>query len=298
MSRFFGGARPTTALDPRTESATLVISTYHAWFLQANRRFTDGLQFMTSYTLAKAEDVNQGSVTFTQDISPFNVFDLKLDKGRSNLDRRHKFVASAVYAPRVKDFSGRAVNAVLDGWTLSPILQVYTGQPYDARTSGSLGAIGTNPGGTAGGVNGSERPFPLPVDGTECLYRSDDLEPGFPSFPAFLGSGEDEHRVPGRGVQHPEPDAVHRHQQQHVYVERFESELQHGLWDDQRSRRHPVPGAPDSTRPPFLVLTSTAEARRTQRSTLRPLRLCGRFSFLFAPPPSPPKSFTVLKLLW
>ncbi|MGH9768469.1 MAG: hypothetical protein ACREAB_13645, partial [Blastocatellia bacterium] len=116
--------------------------------LQANRRFSGGLQFLASYTLSKAVDDSQTSQTFTTPNVPFNVFDPKAERGRSRFDRRHKFVVSAVIAPRVKADS-KLVTTLIDGWSIAPIFQFYTGLPYDGLVSGSLS------GGTAGGLNGA-----------------------------------------------------------------------------------------------------------------------------------------------
>jgi hypothetical protein len=132
-----------------TEIASQVTSEYHAMVLQFNRRFSQGLQFSANYTLSKATDYNQGSQTFTTNNVPFNVFDLSLEKGRSNFDRRHKFIANAVYAPRVK-FNSKFATNLLDNWSIAPIFQYYTGLPYNATTTGNIvGGIG------GGGLNGS-----------------------------------------------------------------------------------------------------------------------------------------------
>lgn len=138
----FSATRPLTTYAQLTEIASQVKSEYHALVLQANRRFTRGLQFQASYTLSKAEDTLQTSTTFTANNTPYNVFDPNADRGRSNYDRRHKFVASAVIAPRVKS-SSKFVNVVADGWSISPIYQIYTGLPYDGLVSGSNGGAGS-----------------------------------------------------------------------------------------------------------------------------------------------------------
>jgi hypothetical protein len=144
----FRGARPNTTYGVLTEIASTVTSDYHALVLQINRRMSRGLQLLGSYTLSKSEDDSQRSQTFTTANVPFNVFDLKGEHGRSNFDRRHKFVVSAVYAPRVQS-DRRAVTAILDGWSIAPIFQLYTGLPYDGVVSGSV------TGGTAGSLNGA-----------------------------------------------------------------------------------------------------------------------------------------------
>jgi hypothetical protein len=138
----FATTRPNTSFAQMSEIESIVNSTYHAMVLQASRRFSRGLQFLVSYTLAKAEDTNQRSATFTENNVPYNVFNVKGENGRSNFDRRHKFVTSVVYAPRF-DPNSKALRALIDGWQLSPILQVWTGLPYDGNVSGSFGGAGS-----------------------------------------------------------------------------------------------------------------------------------------------------------
>jgi hypothetical protein len=144
----FRGARPNTGFSQLTEIASAVKSEYNAMVLQGIRRFSGGLQFLASYTLSKAVDDSQTSQTFTTANVPFNVFDLKAERGRSRFDRRHKFVISAVYAPRLKS-DNKFVTALIDGWSIAPIFQVYTGLPYDGFVSGSLANT------TAGSLNGA-----------------------------------------------------------------------------------------------------------------------------------------------
>ncbi|HMV47715.1 MAG TPA: carboxypeptidase regulatory-like domain-containing protein [Blastocatellia bacterium] len=138
----FATARPLTTYAQLTEIASKVKSEYNAFVLQANRRLTKGVQFQVNYTLSKAIDTLQTSTTFTANNTPYNVFDPEADRGRSNYDRRHKFVASAVIAPRVRA-GNKFVTALADGWSVAPIFQVYTGRPYDGLVSGSNGGGGS-----------------------------------------------------------------------------------------------------------------------------------------------------------
>jgi Carboxypeptidase regulatory-like domain len=138
----FPTARPLTTYAQITEIASKVKSEYNAFVLQANHRFSHGLLLLTNYTLSKATDTLQTSTTFTANNIPFNVFDPGADGGRSNFDRRHKFVFSAVYAPRVKS-GNKFATAVLDGWSIAPIYQIFSGIAYDAGVSGSNGGAGS-----------------------------------------------------------------------------------------------------------------------------------------------------------
>ena len=137
-SRVFG----TQAL---TEIQSTVRSEYNALVFQANRRLTSGLQFQTSYTLAKATDTNQNSATFTQTNSPLNLFDRSFDAGPSNNDVRHKVIISAVYAPTFYKGSANSVyNYLVNGWSIAPIYAYYSGRPYDGAVSGGNGLNNTS----------------------------------------------------------------------------------------------------------------------------------------------------------
>jgi len=129
-----------------TEVRGAVESAYHALVLQANRRLTSGLQFQTSYTWSRGKDNGQTSVTFTSTNSPTDPYNLELDRGITDFNIPHRFVASAVWSPR-------AQRAILNGWTFSPIVTLQSGRPYSAdvsvqtRPAGALNSTITGSGG-------------------------------------------------------------------------------------------------------------------------------------------------------
>jgi Carboxypeptidase regulatory-like domain/TonB dependent receptor len=145
----FTGARPNAAFGQITEIRSDVFSKYHALVLQFNRRMTDGLQIQSNYTLSRAFDNGQTSATFTLGNAPFNAFDQSGDQALSNFDRRHKFVFSLVYNSSYKNKDNTVARALLNGWTIAPILNWFSGQRYSPSISG------TPAGTTGGGINGS-----------------------------------------------------------------------------------------------------------------------------------------------
>src|SRR5207244_1767399 len=75
----------------------------------------------------------------------------------SAFGRRHKFVFSLVYNTSYKNKDNKAARALLNGWTIAPIFNWFSGQRYTGNVSGSaaaasFGLTGSTPG---GGVNGS-----------------------------------------------------------------------------------------------------------------------------------------------
>ena len=161
-------SRAITGFQQLTQIQSSVTSNYNALVLQVNRRFTDGLQFQSSYTLAKSTDTNQNSATFTQNNSPLDLFNRSLDNGPSNFDVRHKFVVSAVYAPNPYKGSSKAYNYLANGWSIAPIYTYYSGRPFDGTVSGT----------SLNGSNGDNR-FPL---NQRNAYRL----PGISNFDARL----------------------------------------------------------------------------------------------------------------
>jgi len=153
----FTTSRPNPTFAQITEIRSDVYSKYNALVLQANRRLTNGLQFQVNYTLSRAQDNGQSSVTFTSNNLPFNAFDQQSENSLSNFDRRHKFVASVVYNTNFASVKDNKVGrAILNGWTIAPILNAFSGQRYTGTVSGnvSASAFGFNTC-TSGGVTAS-----------------------------------------------------------------------------------------------------------------------------------------------
>lgn len=129
---------PAIGNQARTRIQSSVSSEYNSLILGINRRFTDGLQFQASYTLSKSTDVNQNSATFTQTNSPYDIFNVGLDEGPSNFDRRHKLVGSLVWAPNFYKGGEKSFgNYILNGWSFSPIFTYYSGAPYSGVVGGT-----------------------------------------------------------------------------------------------------------------------------------------------------------------
>lgn len=151
------GTRPITSFGAMTEIRSIVSSSYYGFVAQLNRRLTKGLQFQLNYTRSHARDTGQSSTTFTATNSPFDAFNPQAESGTSNFDIPNKFVMDAVYDPHF-NVSGKTASALLNGWELAPVFQVYSGVPFTPTISGSFPTSGAPAGTvlTAGsGQNGS-----------------------------------------------------------------------------------------------------------------------------------------------
>lgn len=129
---FYRGSRPDANVGSAIEVVSDVETTYHGLVLQLNKRFSRGLLFNTHYTLSKATDTGQNSTTFISNfMTVFDPNNLDAEKGTSNFDRRHRFVASFHYAP-----------SYLWGFQVGGVYTGESGLPLDA-TIGSGGINGT-----------------------------------------------------------------------------------------------------------------------------------------------------------
>jgi hypothetical protein len=100
-------------------------SWYHSFQAQVNKRFSQGLSVLAAYTLSKSID---SSSTDNLGATVANPFNLRDERGRSDWDRRHAFVASWLYTPPLR-FENRLANAALAGWTFTGIHTIQSGAP-------------------------------------------------------------------------------------------------------------------------------------------------------------------------
>lgn len=132
-----------TRLDPRYNSifATQSIgeSTYKALTMQLTKRFSSGIQWNLSYTLAKSEDTAPitGTLSVQGDAGRVDPSSLERDRGPNVLDQRHTFVGSIVAEPIVKADSS-AMNAILNHNQFSVAMQFASGIPVNIRSNREL----------------------------------------------------------------------------------------------------------------------------------------------------------------
>lgn len=146
------------AIDPRRPiqgvggvfvTAPMVNGTYQALLGKLERRFTNGLSILASYTYGHSID-GGGQNNDQSDAGALDPRNLRIHKGNSNYDIRQRFVTSVVYElPFGKGKplanSNRPAGAVLGGWQLSGIFSTQTGQPFTVTSN----VDNTNTGATA-----------------------------------------------------------------------------------------------------------------------------------------------------
>jgi len=118
------------------ERSNLGKSQYNGLQIKIDRRFTHGLLITNSYTLGRSKDQAQENGTIGTPI------DFNLSWGRSDTDRLHNYVMSAVYelpwGPNKPWLSTGTLGKVIGGWQVSGLLDVQSGQALTISASGAL----------------------------------------------------------------------------------------------------------------------------------------------------------------
>lgn len=107
-------------------------SNYDALQVKVERRFSQGLTFLGSYTWSHCLDVSSGGT----DSAPQTIYDMGRDYGNCDFDIPHMFVFSSAYQlpfGKGKHYGsnwGGPADALLGGWTLSGIWSLQSGSPF------------------------------------------------------------------------------------------------------------------------------------------------------------------------
>jgi Carboxypeptidase regulatory-like domain len=112
-------------------------STYHSLQLKAEKRFSHGLWFLTSYTFSKMLTNADSNQPGNLGISPF---EQRRSKGLALADIPHSFSFATTYdLPFGKGQrwlnGGGLVNHLIGGWRVSSILRFSSGTPFSFRSS-------------------------------------------------------------------------------------------------------------------------------------------------------------------
>ena len=106
--------------------------------LKLEKRFSNGLTFLSAYTWSKTLDNVDENLNNAGGGAGLKPWDRNLNRGRSLTDVRHNYVFSSNYELPI--FKG---NRILGGWQVGGILSLRSGLPFTVGTSGGI----TNAGG-------------------------------------------------------------------------------------------------------------------------------------------------------
>jgi hypothetical protein len=129
-------------------------SRYNALYLKLQRRFSQGLSFLTSFSYGKSTDNGSGIRTSDGDsLTPSNNYDLELETGLSAFDFRRRWTTSWLWdLPFGRDTTGSSLaDLVLGGWQLGGIMNLADGSPLTVSiaTPAALAALGVGAQGSA-----------------------------------------------------------------------------------------------------------------------------------------------------
>jgi hypothetical protein len=107
---------------------------YNSFFVQVQRRMSQGLSVQASYTFAKSMMLD--GMDFN------NQFDFSNTHAPSLLDQRHRLSLAALFQPRLERLTSPGTGrALLSGWKVSTVMEFSSGRPY----AGLLGPACTSP---------------------------------------------------------------------------------------------------------------------------------------------------------
>ncbi len=134
----------TSRIDTNTGQIYVGYSDVNSWYnsmvLSVRRPLRHGLEFTANYTLSRADDgaqVQGSGGTFNGSDVSLDPRNRKAEYALSDLDQRHRFVANAVWMPTFQGVTNKTAKYIVNGWALSTIVTLATGQPVTAFISGT-----------------------------------------------------------------------------------------------------------------------------------------------------------------
>ncbi len=129
---------------------------YHALYIRGERRFSNGLSYLSSFTFSKAitnapQFRNAGGATGTENSPAQNSYDLSAERGLASFNAKFRWVNSTVYdlpfgAGR-RWLSQGLASTMFGGWQIAGIAQTQTGFPSTINLTGDTAGIGGGSGG-------------------------------------------------------------------------------------------------------------------------------------------------------
>ena len=116
-------------------------SNYNSLQTSLTKRFSNGLQFLASYTFSKSIDTNSGQAGAGNELAVLAGDQQNRESQRavSDFDRPHRFVVSGLYdIPKFYKGDSRIAKGFINGWQVSTIMTFQSGSPFTVTcTSGS-----------------------------------------------------------------------------------------------------------------------------------------------------------------
>ena len=122
----------------------VVNSNYHALTTKLDQRLARGLTSMVSFTWSRAIDIGSGlRPSLLTNGSPLNWYDFTSNRGLSDFNVSHRFVASLIYElPFGKGKGGNALtsafNKLAGGWQIGSVVTFADGTPINVGNIGDV----------------------------------------------------------------------------------------------------------------------------------------------------------------
>jgi outer membrane receptor protein involved in Fe transport len=140
----FPDARPFSNFDRIIRFESSAKSSYNGFTLEVKKRFRQTLQASFAYTLGKVTDTKPDATAVVpgngSDDAKYasNPADFEADNAAGDNDVRHRLVFSGYWDLSYWKSSHGVAKAVLDGWAMSWIAAMQSGQPYSERVANDL----------------------------------------------------------------------------------------------------------------------------------------------------------------
>jgi Carboxypeptidase regulatory-like domain len=119
------------------------VSNYHAFTFKSERRFSQGIGWIFTYTLSKWIDnvvaTGGDDATFGDDDQIQNIYNISSERSLSTNDVRHRVVMSPIidlpFGRGRRWVQNGIANQVLGGWSLSSIVTLQSGSPFGVQVN-------------------------------------------------------------------------------------------------------------------------------------------------------------------
>jgi hypothetical protein len=126
-------------------TATFGYGNYHGMTAKLEKRLTNGLQFVSSYTYGHALANSGTTLSGSSGLGTLDPRNYNSSYTNASWDIRHNFTTAFNYDipfGRGKQYGANinpVVNALIGGWALNGTLTLHSGQPFTVRSNGCIG---------------------------------------------------------------------------------------------------------------------------------------------------------------
>jgi hypothetical protein len=122
---FPGVQIPWSDVNPQTSTGN---SLYNAFTLTVTKRFSHGIELLSSWTYSHTIDDSTDLSTL---LNPQDNSFPNLDRSNSDFDQRHRWITSAVFQSPYHQSDSGFWKKFLANFTVSPVVEVASGRPYN-----------------------------------------------------------------------------------------------------------------------------------------------------------------------